>query len=249
MIEQTKSQEGDKAMTELTKYAENLILIQQIKDDMVKIKDKLSVSHNPYESHELDKLFEALAKAQQEMEIAKTESENPFFKSKYADLATIVKASRPFLSKNGLSVIQRILPNGNGVLYLYTRLCHSSGQWMESRMPVLPPKQDIQTLGSYLTYLRRYSYAMVTNVTASGEDDDGEIAMETPRKQGIATSTPTGCISKLQLQVLSTELEGHEDILEGVLKGFKIAKLSELPEKNYTKCIERIREIKRAKET
>ena len=57
------------------------------------------------ESIELDKLYAALAKAQLEMFPAKTGSSNPYFKSKYADLASIVKASRKPLGANGLSVI------------------------------------------------------------------------------------------------------------------------------------------------
>jgi len=202
---------------------------------------------NPYESLELNELFTALSKAQLEMEVAKTDSVNPFFKSKYADLASVVKASRTHLAKNGLSIIQRVIPNGNGVLNLYTRLCHSSGQWMESRMPILPPKQDIQTLGSYITYLRRYNYASMACVVAADEDDDGETAMSVPRKQGI-TSKGEESITKAQLQVISNELEGFEDVLESLLTGFNITKLSDLPAKRYSKCLERIREIKRAKE-
>jgi hypothetical protein len=201
-----------------------------------------------YESNTLGQLFDALAKAQIEMEVAKTESINPFFKSRYSDLATIVKASRPFLAKNGLCVIQRVLPDNKGLLHLFTRLCHSSGEWMESKMPIIPPKNDIQTIGSYITYLRRYNYASIACVVAADEDDDGEKAMETPRKQGIA-SPGAESISKPQLQVLSQELEGYEDILEGVLKGYKISKLSDLASKNYTQCLERIREIRRAKES
>lgn len=202
---------------------------------------------SPYESPELNKLFEALAKAQQDMDVAKNDSTNPFFKSKYADLASVIRASRASLSKNGLCVIQRLIPNGNGSLYLFTRLCHASGQWMESRMEVKPPKPDIQTIGSHITYLKRYNYAAIVGVVSSDEDDDGEQAMIEPRGASVkASSNPP--ISKAQLEVLSQELEGHEEILENLLTGFKISKLSDLVAKNYTQCITRIREIKRAKE-
>jgi len=207
----------------------------------------VSVNKKPFESNTLGKLFEALAKAQMEMEVAKTDSTNPFFKSRYSDLATIVKASRPSLSKNGLCVIQRVLPDDKGILQLYTRLSHSSGEWMESMMPITPAKTDIQTIGSYITYLRRYNYASIAGVVASDEDDDGEKAMETPRT-GTVVRNDSGKISKAQLQVLSQELDKYEELLEGILKGFQIGKLSDLDAKHYTKCINRIREIKRAKE-
>ena len=136
----------------------------------------IPVEEDSSESQSLDKLYAALSKAQLEMLPAKTGSSNPFFKSKYADLASIVKASRKALGINGLAVIQRIIRNGSAGMTLMTRLCHASGQWIESSMTVNPPKQDIQSLGSYLTYLRRYTYSAIVGVVASEEDDDGEAA-------------------------------------------------------------------------
>ena len=132
---------------------------------------------NSSESDSLDKLFSALSKAQSEMSPAKPNSSNPFFKSKYADLSSIVNASKKPLGINGLSVIQRVMRNGSAGMTLLTRLCHASGQWIESSMTVNPPKQDIQSLGSYLTYLRRYTYSAIVGVVVSGEDDDGEASL------------------------------------------------------------------------
>jgi len=204
----------------------------------------------PTESDELNELFTALAKAQGEMEVAKQDSSNPYFKSRYADLAAIVKASRDVLSKNGLSVVQRIIGYQDGAPKLYTRLCHSSGQWMESSMPINPPKSDIQSLGSYITYLRRYNYASMVCVVSAYEDDDGERAMERNRSSTKPpVKPPNGKISSAQLQVLNLELDGHDQILESLLEGFGIRKLSDLSEKSFNNCIGRIREIKKAKET
>lgn len=201
-------------------------------------------SSRPMESEELNKLFEALSKAQLEMEVAKTDSTNPYFKSKYADLRSVVEASRPFLAKNGLCIIQRTLPGVNGISYLYTRLGHLSGQWMESYMPVNPPKQDIQALGSYLTYLRRYSYSSMVGVVAGEEDDDGETAMHTSR-QGEMVSEK---ISKPQLDLLAQELKGETQLVQQIFKSYGISKLSDMPAKKYTKCMDTIREIKRTRE-
>lgn len=137
-------------------------------------------------SQSLDKLYAALAKAQLDMLPAKTSSSNPYFKSKYADLASIVKASRGALATNGLAVIQRIVRNGSAGMTLLTRLCHASGQWIESSMTVNPPKQDIQSLGSYLTYLRRYTYSSIVGVVASEEDDDAEAAIGRDSERPVA---------------------------------------------------------------
>ena len=219
--------------------------IDQIKK-IVEVEPAQCHTQARYESNELDKLFTALAKAQEEMEVAKTDAANPFFQSKYADLPSVVKASRPFLSKNGLSVMQitRLIDKNEVLL---TRLCHASGQWIESHMLVKPKKDDIQTYGSTLTYLRRYAYSALVGVVASGDDDDGEVAMK-PIREGSTSSRSVELISKPQLQMLSQELHGAPDWLDVVLKHYKIGKLSDMLAKDYTECINKIKEIRRAKE-
>jgi ERF superfamily len=131
---------------------------------------------NNYRSTELNELFSALSKAQAEMEVACKDSSNPYFKSKYANLQSIMEASRPSLCKNGLAVTQQIIPNEQGFECLVTVLGHGSGQWISSSMKINPQKSDIQSLGSYITYLRRYSYASIIGVY-DGEDTDGEANM------------------------------------------------------------------------
>ena len=127
-------------------------------------------------SMKVDKLQADLIKAQKEMGVAKTNSDNPFFKSKYADYSAIVSASRESLASNNIGVTQH--PNHiNGKSFLVTRIMHSSGQWMQSAYPIEPVKKDVQALGSEITYLKRYNYAASVGVVTSGEDDDGEKAM------------------------------------------------------------------------
>jgi len=142
----------------------------------------VSLKEAQEESLNLGKLYEALAKAQLEMMPAKTSSNNPFFKSKYADLAEVVRASRTALAKNGLAVMQYVKDGYEGKSLLCTRLGHASGQWIESSIPIKAEKPGIQGFGSNLSYLRRYMYAALVGVVATGEDDDGELAMEGVRK-------------------------------------------------------------------
>lgn len=204
------------------------------------------VKHEKYESDELNELFGALCKAQGELEIATHNSKNPYFKSNYADLNAVVSASRPFLTKNGLSVIQRVMTD-EGKIFLLTRLCHMSGQWMESKCPITPPKNDIQTLGSYITYLKRYNYASVVGVVAAEEDDDGEKAMTSSRaKEQIQTIRKT--ISKEQLEALRQELEGEEELLKNILVGYGIDKLSDLPIDKFEKTLVGVKERKNAQD-
>ncbi len=208
----------------------------------------------PSRSEDLKDLFGALAKAQAEMKTAGLNAENPYFKSAYADLAEIVRVSRPALSKNGLTVIQQIMPNDDGQNILHCILAHSSGQWIETRMRILPSKPDVQSLASYITYLRRYSYAAIVGVVSANEDDDGEVAVHDSREteeKGVQLNTrydPRNksyeTIGKDQLEELEYELEEYPDICEKVLDSLKIQNLSDMPKSKFLAATKRIREIK-----
>ena len=127
-------------------------------------------------SAELDQLATALAKAQAEMKNATLNKINPHFKSKYADLAAIRDSVTPALAKNGIAVVQGTDTTESG-LVVFTRLIHASGQWIESRFPI--PYDKPQTMGSGITYGRRYTLSAVCNIAAD-EDDDGNAANEKP---------------------------------------------------------------------
>jgi hypothetical protein len=126
------------------------------------------------QTDQIDKLAEALATAQGEITGALKESANPFFKSKYADLASCWDACRSALSKNGLAVIQCPSTTESGHLNLATTLMHSSGQWMRSDLSVTPKDDSPQAFGSALTYARRY--ALTAMVGIAQVDDDGNAA-------------------------------------------------------------------------
>ena len=129
-------------------------------------------------SEEIGELAKALATAQGEIKNAPKDQSNPFFKSKYTDLAGIVDACRAPLAKNGLAVIQgSVTPmdqNGEPIghmVQLETMIIHSSGQWISSVISMTPSKFDPQGIGSCITYARRYALASMVGVAP--EDDDG----------------------------------------------------------------------------
>jgi len=203
--------------------------------DLLKMMGKPAKEH--YESDDLNELFAALAKAQGEMEAAKLDSDNPFYKSRYSDLASVIKASRPALTKHGLSIIQRVLPNDHGVMYMHTRLCHASGQWIESKVLINPPKQDIQTFGSYLTYLRRYSYSMVVCQYSGDIDDDGEAAMCRHDTAYGKPVNPEPKITAEQLNELVLAFANDKEKIQKTMDHYGLNKLSDLPSKHYDKIM------------
>lgn len=125
-------------------------------------------------SDQINELAAALAKAQGEMGGAAKDSKNPFFKSRYADLASIVRAVKDPLAANGLSYTQFPLTCDKHV-GVTTVLMHSSGQFIQSEYTIPLQKLDPQAVGSAITYARRYALQAIVGIPAT--DDDAELAM------------------------------------------------------------------------
>jgi len=125
-------------------------------------------------SESITNLATSLINFQSKMIAVKKDAINPFFKSKYATLDTIWEAIRKPLSENGLSVAQTMnLIEDKSVLE--TTLYHTSGEWISGTQLVNPVKDDPQSLGSAISYARRYSLSALLGIVAD-EDDDGNVA-------------------------------------------------------------------------
>jgi hypothetical protein len=136
-------------------------------------------------SDQIDLLSAALSKAQAEIEVAKFDATNPHFKSKYATLSSVREVVRVPFASNGLAVSQWPSTSSDGI-ELVTMLTHSSGQWMQASFRLLLQKQDMQGLGSAITYARRYALSALAGVV-SDEDDDGNAAVRPgPTKQTVS---------------------------------------------------------------
>lgn len=132
-------------------------------------------------SESIAELAAALVKAQGQFSAIPKASENPFYKSKYADLADVVQAAAPVLNANGLAVAQ-FITEVDGQSALTTYLLHESGQFIADTMVLLIGKSDSQGQGSAVTYARRYSYMAALGLVAD-EDDDGNSASQSRRQQ------------------------------------------------------------------
>jgi hypothetical protein len=155
-------------------------------------------------------LFKALAAAQAEMESAKKDAANPFFKSKYADLAEVVRVSK-VIHKHGLSVMQ--MPVGKNELV--TILAHESGEYIKSCYEMTPVKNDPQGVGSCITYQRRYALQAILGIPA--EDDDGNAASsnvpEKPQKPVInyaAAGLPEKEINAIKESILKAGMTAQD---------------------------------------
>ena len=130
---------------------------------------------DPYFFHSpsLKEFAPAFIKAQRAMGAAHKGSNNPFFKSKYADLGEVVETVKDPLNDNGIGYLQFPVSGGHGANVI-TMLLHESGEFVGGMFDTPAAKNDAQGFGSAITYGRRYSLQAACGVPAV--DDDGNAA-------------------------------------------------------------------------
>ena len=180
-------------------------------------------------------LTAALAAFQAELPDVSKGSTNPAFRSKYADLADVVKTVLPLLAKQGLAWVTAPDITDHGPVLRY-ELRHTSGDTITGMWP-LPESAKAQELGSWITYGRRYTLGAVTGI-APDEDDDGNTAKSKPSPRAVkataaerieraaaairATSTHAE-LGKVWDDVARSGLEGRHELIDA-----KAAKVKEL---------------------
>ena len=155
-----------------------------------------------YQSENITDLAKALLNVQRTVRPIAKDAENPFTKSWYASLNSVMEACRDALIENGIWLCQYPVPvEQPNSLGLVTKLTHAeSGQWQSSLAVVPLPKADPQGMGSAMTYCRRYALtAMLGMVT---EDDDGE---------GARTGRKTPSRPKLPINASEARKVGSPD--------------------------------------
>ncbi len=158
------------------------------------------------------------------------------FSYSYADLPGVLEAITKPLSEQGLALVQGCHTRENGAVVLSTKLIHSSGQWMESSMPINANIEDIKQLGMQITYCRRYAITAVVGICA---DDDNEECLDTNTTKPAKPQT----VSKEQVAELKSLLNGDavrlKNMLEWLKKQHKVGSIEQMPADAY----ERLRPV------
>lgn len=132
--------------------------------------------------------LKALFQLQQALDSVKKNAKNPYFKSNYADLNAHLDAVMNLCETHGFILTQSCImvntQNGpvNAVL---SKLIHVDTGIHEEASLALPSTEDMQKLGSAITYARRYTLSSLLAMQA--EDDDGNKAAN---KNGIGKTAP-----------------------------------------------------------
>src|SRR3990167_4239890 len=120
-------------------------------------------------------LRQKLLEVQHEIGALKKTKDNPYFKSKYFDINSLIEVVKPILNKYRIILLQPLITDTNGKAAVKTILmdADSSESLIEYYVP-LPETPDAQKMGSAITYIRRYSLQSLLALEA--EDDDGAMA-------------------------------------------------------------------------
>lgn len=182
-----------------------------------------------YQEANMKTLAQALVKAQATFGRALKSSDNPYFKSKYADLGSVVDAVMEPLNDHGIAVIQRTEPSETGVI-VETLFVHESGEQMSAGRLYLPaPQQDPQKYGGALTYARRY--ALMSACGIAPEDDDGNAAAKALKDE---QSKPITAEQAGEIRALVDEVGADE---ARFCSYFKIESIDELPAGKYRNAV------------
>ena len=132
-------------------------------------------------------MYKKLLEVQKEIGAIHKDSKNPFFKSKYFDINSLLEAVKPVLNKHGIVLLQP-LTHIDGHTAIKTILIEAeTGQTIEDTCPITE-NPDPQKMGSAVTYYRRYSLQSILGLQA--EDDDGNKASgKKVEKQKVDRST------------------------------------------------------------
>lgn len=145
-------------------------------------------------SESIAELAKALCAAQAEIEGAAKSSENPHFRSRYADLGAVWEAIRSPMTRHGLSIIQSPRACEMGV-EVETTLLHTSGQYMTDTLAMPVSRRDAQGFGSAITYARRYALMAVAGI-APVDDDGNDAAGKRDGVEPMGSGKPRDDIGK-----------------------------------------------------
>lgn len=123
-------------------------------------------------SESIIELSKALVKFHSGIGKIKKGANNPFYKSKYAPLDEIISITKKPLADVGLVVTQLLI----GDCGIITMLMHESGEYILSKTSMMPVDNKPQTIGSCITYMRRYAYQSILSLSIGDKDDDGNLA-------------------------------------------------------------------------
>ena len=159
-------------------------------------------------SESITKISAALLKSQSEFKPVAKAATNPHFRSKYATLDDILGMAVPVLNANGLSIMQTVDGDSLGTMIL-----HESGEWIDGgKVRLHIDKDNMQGLGSALTYARRYTLGALLGIATEDDDDGNGASTQPPLRNASPAATQTRpAAPSVSVNIDSGDPSGWED--------------------------------------
>jgi hypothetical protein len=237
-------------------YEEREVLSLQVQD-MKKALDP--VLDQPLQSEHIDKLAEAMSKAQMEYPRLEPNSLNTFNQSKYSNLENILWTIRPIISKHGIEFEQKPYTTKDNLHWLITTLKHSSGQWSAARTRIIPEtstkSSGYQEYGKAMTYQARYAAMCILGIRPTKDElDDDDQANARDKEYATYSSNPVKkandkpksgeTISADEAREIRYELQNVPAYLDKILDKYDLDAIEDLPKVHYRYTIDKLRELK-----
>ena len=143
-------------------------------------------------------IISLLIKARSEIQPPKKEGTNPHFRSRYVTLEGCIEAVTEPLAKNGFFLSQQVGSNEFGS-FVTTKIYHQDySQVMECTVPLVLAKNDMQGLGSAVTYARRYGIMSLLNLPSEDDDANQSTAQTNSKPPSIHDTTSEKTKSRTQ---------------------------------------------------
>lgn len=138
-------------------------------------------------------IYQKLLEAQKEFPVVKKGDSNPFFKSKYAGLPSVLEVVLPILHKHGIILSQPPQSSVEGRIGVETNLIHAeSGEVLTSSFTMTLAKNDPQGAGSAITYARRYAIVSILGLNVDDDDDANLASGKSIASKGTGASRTSG---------------------------------------------------------
>ena len=208
-------------------------------------------------SESVDELAKAMSIAQGQYLPLFFNKTNPYERWEFNDLESVISAVRPALTENGIFFTQLPCVDESGATIVYTRLIHSSGQWIECTSRVIPSLNNQHEFDSVLAFQKRAAALSILGIAGKNDrtDDDAEKDMHvirTKEDKGLdinyaydKNDASYERITREQLEELEYVISdsGFHDLVKQLLSRERIESLADLPKSRYFDTLKRTNEI------
>lgn len=168
---------------------------------------------------------EAFCAAQSEIGVARKNTSNPFFNSKYADLKECFNACSDALNRHGIHISQPTMLEGD-LFVIRTILTHTSGESMQDfGVPIVgwrEAKNPAQAFGSGQTYARRYGLCGMVGIAPA--DDDAQSLTQTEKPK---------LLDQGQIYEITTLIKQRDCDIKAMFTHLGVKTVSEIPSSRF----------------